>query len=184
MGTSCRTWIRALKFGCSCLFLSAVIELHAQDNVLVYGQVKDVETGSALTHFQVEVVQVGDTMVVQRIGSDARGRYQVELHYDTRVWLKFYRPGYVSKFVEFDLRGVYEEERRGGHGMELVLGLLERLDGLGYTAIEQEPFAVIHFNQGSYLTPDMERTERSRKAQERLVELQAAKRKTLADEAR
>lgn len=185
MGPTKSALSRASLYGIAFVFLSSSVICQAQENVLVYGQIDDLETRSFLAYVQVEVVQIGDTINVRLHRSDSLGRFRLELPYDTRVWLKFQLQGYVTKIIEFDLHGVRQGQRKGGHGMELKMGLLERFDGLNYTAIEEEPFALIHFNRSrSYLTPDMAWTDRKRQAEERMIEFHAALRKASSGEGR
>lgn len=157
--------------------ISAALTCPCQNNVLVYGAILDMETQRIVEHAAIDVVGINDSIHVISHPVGDGGRYSFNLAYGELCWVKFRGPGYVTKIVELDLRGVPRSDQEGGHGMEIDVPLVQRLDGVDHSLIELEPYAIARYDAGDgNFTWDMDHSYRMREIQRRILEEHARRR--------
>jgi hypothetical protein len=114
----------------------------AQDEVLVYGTIKDHATMDTLTSAQVVIAS--ERGVRDTVRQDGKGGYEFYLPYD-RLWqLRYEAPGRVTKLIAIDTRRVPAGDREGGHGMNIDMKLFPALLGKDYTLLK-EPMSIARY---------------------------------------
>ncbi|MBS1583916.1 MAG: hypothetical protein JST66_17090, partial [Bacteroidetes bacterium] len=118
------------------LLLAAGLSAQAQvDNVYVYGTVKDQFTAKKLDGITVTVFKNGSKLA--EAVTNASGKYEFNLDYGSEYKLLYAKPGMVSKNITIDTRNVPEEERAGGHGMNVEVNLFNELPGIDFSVLQQ-----------------------------------------------
>ncbi|HMC97351.1 MAG TPA: hypothetical protein VKG92_06860, partial [Flavobacteriales bacterium] len=104
---------------CAVLILAlSAVSLSAQvDVVLVFGTVKDMSTAKKLDGVIITVFKNGGKLV--EVPTNASGKYEVNLDYGAEYKIMCSKAGYVGKNIAIDTRNIPEEERQGGHGMNI-----------------------------------------------------------------
>ena len=121
-------------------FLSA----HAQvDVVMVYGTVKDFSTAKKLEGVTIAVFKNGGKLV--EIPTNASGKYEVNLDYGAEYKVMCSKAGYVSKNIAIDTRNIPEEDRQGGHGMNIDFTMMQDIPGVDFSVL-LEPFGKAKYN--------------------------------------
>lgn len=137
------------------------------DNVNVYGTVKDMSTAKKLDGVTITVFKNGAKLM--DVMSNASGKYEVNLDYGADYKVQCSKPGYVGKNITIDTRNVPEEERMGGHGMNIDFTMMVEVKDVDYTILN-EPFGKAQYTKSSgNFEWDMEYTARMRDAQARLL---------------
>jgi len=164
-----RAWPRGLLRACLISFFAFTWALvHGQvDNVMVYGTVKDMSTAKKLDGVTVTVFKNGAKLV--EVTTNASGKYEVNLDYGADFKVMCSKPGYVGKNINIDTRNVPEEERQGGHGMNIDFTMMVEIEGVDYSILN-EPFGKAKYVGASgNFEWDMDYTARMRDAQARLL---------------
>jgi hypothetical protein len=139
----------------------------AQDHVMVYGTVKDMSTSKKLDGVTVTVFKNGSKL--RDVITNASGKYEVNLDYGADYKIMCSKAGFVGKNITIDTRNVPEEERLGGHGMNIDFTLMAELSGVDYSILQQ-PFGKAAYTKASgNFEWDMEYTMRMRDAQAKLL---------------
>ena len=137
------------------------------DVVMVYGTVKDMSSAKKLDGVTVVIYKNGTKL--KEVRTNASGKYEAELDYGADYKVECVRAGYVGKNITIDTRNVPEEERLGGHGMNIDFTMMVEIDGVDYSILK-EPFGKAKYVGGSgNFEWDMEYTSRMRDAQARLL---------------
>lgn len=137
------------------------------DNVMVYGTVKDMSTAKKLDGVTVSVFKNGAKLV--DVNTNASGKYEVNLDYGADFKIMCSKPGYVGKNITIDTRNVPDEERQGGHGMNIDFTMMAEIQGVDFSVL-QEPFGMAKYEKSTgNFEWDMEYTARMRDAQARLL---------------
>ena len=147
------------------------------DNVMIYGTVKDLTTSKKLDGVTVTVFKNGAKLI--EVPTNASGKYEVNLDYGSDYKVMVSKSGFVGKNITIDTRNVPEEERQGGHGMNIDFSILSDLPGIDYSILN-EPFGKANYTAGTFAW-DMEYTNRMRDAQARLMKEYEDKRKREGD---
>ncbi len=137
------------------------------DNVMVYGTVKDMSTAKKLDGVTVSVFKNGAKLV--DVQTNASGKYEVNLDYGADYKIMCSKSGFVGKNISIDTRNVPDEERLGGHGMNIDFTMMAEIQGVDYSIL-LEPFGMAQYVKASgNFEWDMEYTARMRDAQARLL---------------
>ncbi len=157
----------ALIHWCWAVFLCiAGSPLLAQvDNVLIYGTVKDLTSSKKLDEVIVTVYKNGSKLI--DIPTNASGKYELNLDYGADYKIVVSKGGFVGKNIKIDTRNIPEEDRQGGHGMNIDFSMLTDLPGIDYSVLN-EPFGMAAYTNGTF-NWDIEYTNRMRDAQARLM---------------
>jgi len=148
-----------------------------QGHVEFFGKIRDKETGKCLREAKVRVVDLQDTGRTTLQQADRRGTYRFSLDYDAWYLLRFMAPGYVSKGMAVDLRGIPLSQREAGFNMSIDAALLERLDSVDYGIVEEFPFGMAVYDPAlNNIVWDMDYTTRQRKDQELVMKEHLARR--------
>lgn len=161
------------------LLLSAA-SLSAQvDVVLVFGTVKDWSTAKKLDGVIITVFKNGARLV--EVPTNASGKYEVNLDYGADYKVMCSKTGYVGKNIAIDTRNIPEEDRQGGHGMNIDFTMLVDIPDVDFSVL-QEPFGKAKYVAGSgNFEWDMEYTTGMREAQARLLKEYEEKKKREAN---
>lgn len=155
-----------------------ITAVHAQvDNVMIYGTVKDLTSSKKLDGVTVTVFKNGAKLI--DVPTNASGKYEVNLDYGSDYKIMVSKNGFVGKNITIDTRNVPEEERQGGHGMNIDFSMLSDLPGIDYSILN-EPFGKANYASGTFAW-DIEYTNRMRDAQARLMKEYDEKRKREGD---
>lgn len=152
----------------SLAFLLVLFTAHAQvDVVVVFGTVKDLSTSKKIDGVTITVYKNGAKLV--EVPTNASGKYEVNLDYGSEYKVMCSKKGYVSKNIAIDTRNIPEEERQGGHGMNIDFTMLQELPGVDFSIL-QEPFGKAKYvGATGNFEWDMDYTNRMRDAQVRLL---------------
>ena len=149
------------------------------DNVMVYGTVKDMSTAKKLDGVTVSVFKNGAKLV--DVTTNASGKYEVNLDYGADFKIMCSKPGFVGKNITIDTRNVPDEERQGGHGMNIDFTMMAEIQGVDFSIL-QEPFGKAQYvKETGNFEWDMEYTARMRDAQARLLKEYEDKKKREAN---
>ena len=135
------------------------------DNVMIYGTVKDLTSSKKMDAVSVIVYKNGAKLI--EVPTNASGKYEVNLDYGADYKIQVAKTGFVGKNITIDTRNVPEEERQGGHGMNIDFSIMSDLPGIDYSILN-EPFGMAKYTGGTF-TWDLEYTNRMRDAQARLM---------------
>jgi len=150
-----------------------------QDDIEVFGVMKDMDSGKTLVEGTVKVVDMLDTTFILTRALDSGGKYALRVPYDRKLLIHFDSPGMMGKQIVLDTRGVPKGDREGGHGMNVNATCIMPMLGVDYQLVEH-PFAIARFDatNGSFAW-DMRYVEEQKAAQLKLLEEHRAKRKEL-----
>ena len=162
---------RALRtirvFATSVSLLLAVLGYGQVDNVYVYGTVKDYTTSKKLDGITVTVFKNGGKLA--EVVTNASGKYEFNLDYGSDYKLVYSKPGIISKNISIDTKNIPEEERVGGHGMNVEMTLFQELPGIDFSVLQQ-PIGKAKFDPASKeVTWDLQYTEQVRSEIARLM---------------
>ncbi|MEZ4738201.1 MAG: hypothetical protein R2818_02335 [Flavobacteriales bacterium] len=135
------------------------------DNVLIYGTVKDLTSSKKLDDVTVTVFKNGAKLI--DVPTNASGKYEINLDYGADYKIVVAKAGFVGKNIKIDTRNIPEEDRQGGHGMNIDFSMLTDLPGIDYSILN-EPFGMAAYKDGAF-TWDIDYTNRMRDAQARLM---------------
>ena len=147
------------------LLITAVSGVAQVDNVLIYGTVKDLTSSKKLDGVTVTVFKNGAKLI--DVPTNASGKYEVNLDYGSDYKILVAKGGFVGKNITIDTRNIPEEERQGGHGMNIDFSMLTDLPGIDYSILN-EPFGKAAYAAGTFAW-DIEYTNKMRDAQARLM---------------
>lgn len=147
------------------------------DNVLIYGTVKDLTSSKKLDAVTVTVFKNGAKLI--DVPTNASGKYEVNLDYGSDYKILVSKTGFVGKNITIDTRNIPEEERQGGHGMNIDFSMLTDLPGIDYSILN-EPFGKAAYAAGTFAW-DIDYTNKMRDAQARLMREYDDKRKREGD---
>ncbi|MCC6541868.1 MAG: hypothetical protein IT225_06575 [Flavobacteriales bacterium] len=160
------------------LFVALTATVRGQvDNVMIYGTVKDLTSSKKIDGVSVIVYKNGAKLI--EVPTNASGKYEVNLDYGADYKIMVAKTGFVGKNITIDTRNIPEEERQGGHGMNIDFSILTDLPGIDYSVLN-EPFGMAKYSGGTF-TWDIEYTNRMRDAQARLMKEYEEKRKREGD---
>lgn len=161
-------------------FISLPFIASAQvDNVYVYGTVKDYVSSKKLDGITVTVYKNGGKLA--EVVTNASGKYEFNLDYGSEYKLVYSRTGMVSKNIAIDTRNIPEEERVGGHGMNVEMTLFAELPGIDFSVLQQ-PIGKAKFDGASKeVTWDLQYTEQVRAEIQRLMKEYDEKKKREAN---
>ncbi len=117
------------------LLLGTLIASAQVDNVYVYGTVKDYVSSKKLDGITVTVFKNGAKLA--EVVTSASGKYEFNLDYGSDFKLVYSKPGMVSKNISIDTKNIPEEERVGGHGMNVEMTLFQELPGIDFSILQQ-----------------------------------------------
>ncbi len=124
------------------LLLIPAVSTFGQDDIMVFGTIKDQIMGVPVSDGRVVVASergVRDTALV-----DSAGTYEFHLDYG-RLWqMRYEAPGRVTKLIAIDSRNIPAEERVGGHGMNVNMSLFIEEPGKDYAAFK-EPMSIARY---------------------------------------
>ncbi|MCB9167903.1 MAG: hypothetical protein H6595_10555 [Flavobacteriales bacterium] len=157
--------IRKLIAGLSVL---TALGLQAQvDNVYVYGTVKDYSSGKKLDGVNVVVYKNGAKLT--EVVTNASGKYEFNLDYGADYKIMYGKSGLVGKNIQIDTRNIPEEERVGGHGMNIEMTLFSELPGIDFAVLDK-PIGKAKFDPSTKeVTWDLDYTEQIRNEIARLM---------------
>ena len=169
--------LRACLLACSFLLFSAAFG--QVDNVYVYGTVKDYVSSKKLDGITVTVFKNGGKLT--EVVTNASGKYEFNLDYGSDYKLVYSRAGMVSKNISIDTKNIPEEERVGGHGMNVEMTLFTELPGIDFTVLQQ-PIGKAKFDPTTKeVTWDLQYTEQVRAEIQRLMKEYDEKKKREAN---
>lgn len=169
--------LRASLFVLSFLFLGQVFG--QVDNVYVYGTVKDYVSSKKLDGITVTVFKNGGKLA--EVVTNASGKYEFNLDYGSDYKLVYSKAGMVSKNISIDTKNIPEEERVGGHGMNVEMTLFAELPGIDFSVLQQ-PIGKAKFDPTTKeVTWDLQYTEQVRAEIQRLMKEYDEKKKREAN---
>lgn len=171
---------RALQF-CLAFWVSlfASVALGQVDNVYVYGTVKDYVSSKKLDGITVTVFKNGGKLT--EVVTNASGKYEFNLDYGSDYKLVYGKAGMVSKNISIDTKNIPEEERVGGHGMNVEMTLFAELPGIDFSVLQQ-PIGKAKFDPNTKeVTWDLQYTEQVRAEIARLMKEYDEKKKREAN---
>ncbi|MBK9273306.1 MAG: hypothetical protein IPM49_02045 [Flavobacteriales bacterium] len=149
------------------LLVTAGGALAQVDNVYVYGTVKDYTSAKKMDGVVVSVFKNGAKLT--ETTTNASGKYEFNLDYGADYKIVYSKTGIVSKNITIDTRNIPEEERVGGHGMNIEMTLFQELPGIDFTVLNQ-PIGKAKFDPtSSEVTWDLQYTEQIRSEIARLM---------------
>ncbi len=158
-------WVRSGLIVCL-IQLSLIVGAQV-DNVMVYGTVKDMTTAKKLDGVVVTVFKNGAKLV--DVSTNASGKYEVNLDYGSDFKIMCSKPGFVGKNITINTKEVPEEERSGGHGMNIDFTMMAELSGVDYSIL-LEPFGKAKYDKATgNFEWDIDYTTRMRDAQAKLL---------------
>lgn len=170
--------ISALRCCFAVVFVALAVAMTAQvDNVMIYGTVKDLTSSKKLDAVTVTVFKNGAKLI--DVPTNASGKYEINLDYGSDYKIMVSKSGFVGKNITIDTRNIPEEERQGGHGMNIDFSMLTDLPGIDYSILN-EPFGKAAYAAGTFAW-DIDYTNKMRDAQARLMKEYDEKRKREGD---
>ncbi len=169
--------LRACLLACSFVLFAAAFG--QVDNVYVYGTVKDYVSSKKLDGITVTVFKNGGKLA--EVVTNASGKYEFNLDYGSDYKLVYSKAGMVSKNIAIDTKNIPEEERVGGHGMNVEMTLFTELPGIDFSVLQQ-PIGKAKFDATTKeVTWDLQYTEQVRAEIQRLMKEYDEKKKREAN---
>ena len=169
--------LRAYLTLCSVLLFAAAFG--QVDNVYVYGTVKDYVSSKKLDGITVTVFKNGGKLA--EAITNASGKYEFNLDYGSDYKIVYSKAGMVSKNISIDTKNIPEEERVGGHGMNVEMTLFTELPGIDFSVLQQ-PIGKAKFDPNTKeVTWDLQYTEQVRAEIARLMKEYDEKKKREAN---
>lgn len=127
-GIACMRWVVALAL------VLVLAPLRAQiDVVYVYGTVKDYTSSKKIEDVVVTVFKNGGKLVEAQ--TNASGKYELNLDYGADYKIVYSKNGLVTKNVAIDTRNIPEEDRAGGHGINIEMTLFPDIPGVDFSVL-------------------------------------------------
>jgi hypothetical protein len=159
--------------------LSTLLLGQGVDIVYVYGTVKDYTSSKKLDGVTVSVFKNGAKLA--ETTTNASGKYEFNLDYGSDYKIVYGKTGVVAKNITIDTRNIPEEERVGGHGMNVEMTLFNELPGMDFSVLQQ-PIGKAKFDAAtSEVTWDLQYTEQIRSEIARLMNEYDSKKKREAN---
>lgn len=117
------------------ILFSAAGSLQAQEELYIFGVVKDYANSSKLENVKITAYHNGTK--VDEYTTRPNGKYEFFLDLGKEYDLEFSRSGWVSKKVYMDSRNIPEEDVGAGFSMNIEMSLFEELEGLDVSILEQ-----------------------------------------------
>jgi hypothetical protein len=105
------------------------------DVVYVYGTVKDYSTSKKIDDVTVTVFKNGAKMIDVR--TNASGKYELNLDYGADYKILYSKDGVVDKNITIDTRNIPEEDRVGGHGINVEMTLFPTIPDLDFSVLDK-----------------------------------------------
>ena len=112
---------------------------------MMYGTVKDLTSSKKLDDVSVTVFKNGAKLI--DVPTNASGKYELNLDYGADYKIVVDKAGFVGKNITIDTRNIPEEDRQGGHGMNIDFSMFTDLPGIDYSILN-EPFGMAAYNDG------------------------------------
>ncbi|MBK8497981.1 MAG: hypothetical protein IPL52_03985 [Flavobacteriales bacterium] len=161
------------------LVLSSAATMAQVDVVVVFGTVKDFSTAKKLEGVTITVFKNGGKLL--EVPTNASGKYEVNLDYGADYKIMCSRTNYVGKNISIDTRNIPEEDRAGGHGMNIDFTMMQDLPGVDFSVL-QEPFGKAKYSPtAGNIEFDVDYTNKMRDAQARLLKEYEDKKKREAN---
>lgn len=125
------------------LLLVAALSYGQEEELFVYGVIKDVESLKKMNAVKVDVYQNGD--VFDTFTTTSNGRYEFTMPLGFNYQIKFSSGEYVTKKVQFDTRNIPDEDKRGGFKSNMDMTLFGNVEGFD-TSILDQPIGKASFN--------------------------------------
>lgn len=146
----------------------------ASSTILVYGRIKDAESGDGMARFHIRVDDgMSGALVDSATVVDDSASYELELDYGKSYLLHYTADGYTTKSLVLDARGIPAMEDDGGFGMHMDVGLVERLPGVDYRALDEPLGRAYYVPQDSAMVWDSVHVAERRVLLKALMEEQA-----------
>ena len=117
----------------------------AQNDVSIFGVVRDHDDNKKISGVSIEVKQDGNKY--NTLSSNASGKYEFVISFDHDYEIIYTYPDYVTKFLTIDTRNVPSEEKEGGYEMNIDMTLFRRIEGLDVSILDN-PIGKAQFDQG------------------------------------
>lgn len=128
-----------MKIRTTIISLLAVLCLHisalAQDDIYVYGTVKDYVSAKKLPDIKITIFKNGAK--IQEVVTGANGKYEFNLDFGADYKMVYEGGTMVSKNILIDTRNIPEEERQGGFGMNVDMTLFKETPGLDVSILDK-----------------------------------------------
>lgn len=125
------------------LIVSPFFALAQDDQLMIFGTVKDDATNKKMVGVDVVVYQ--DGVEYDRMTTNARAEYDFSLPLRHDYVFSYEIPGYGNKRIQVDASGVPPEDLKGGFKLDLDMTLFELVDGFD-TSILEDPFGKAAFD--------------------------------------
>ncbi|QQR87119.1 MAG: hypothetical protein IPJ76_02510 [Flavobacteriales bacterium] len=148
--------------------------------ILVYGRIKDAETGEGMERFHIRVADgVSGALVDSATVVDDSASYELEIDYGRSYRLYYTADGYTTKSMVVDARGIPAMDDDGGFGMHMDVGLVERLPDVDYSMLDEPLGQARYMPEDSAMQWDSAHVAQRRALLKTLMEEQARVRSRL-----
>lgn len=142
--------------------------------VLVYGRIKDAETGEGMQRFHIRLEDaVSGALVDSATIEDDSASYEMELDYGRSYHLHYSADGYTAKSLVVDARDLTELNGAGGFAMHMNVGLVQRLLGIDYTLLDEPLGRAYYSEESTAIVWDTVHVAQRQRLLEQLMEEQA-----------
>lgn len=117
------------------LMLISFIGRSQEDYINTFGSVKDERTGKKLSDVNISITRDGEPL--QSYLTPANGKFNFDLEFGYSYNIYYELEGYVTKFITIDGRNVHPEDRMGGFGFDLEMGLFQFVEGVNFDILKQ-----------------------------------------------
>ena len=125
-----------------------------EDNIFLDGEVTDYYTGESISGVSIKATVNGST-TAQGL-SDGKGEYKTVLEYDKIYTITFSKPGYSSKIITMDTRGVADLKRQKVPDMGAEITLFKPNDCIKTDLLDAPIGRAMYFKNKNVMDWDME----------------------------
>lgn len=127
----------------SIIFLIGGLTVFGQDDLRVFGSVKDADTFKKLEGVLVQVEKDGSVFDSYTTGGNSKFDFEMDLGHNYKFI--FSKAGFVSKNVEISTKNIPEEDQEGGFDAKIDMSLFEKQDGFDESILES-PIGIMSFD--------------------------------------
>lgn len=132
-----------IKFVLTGIFLFLGMISWSQEDIHIYGTVKEVETNHKLESVLVQVTQDGKTF--DSYTTTGSSKFEFDLPLGHLYEIKFSKSDYIGKKIQINTKYIPEEDQEGGFKLDLDMSLFAFIEGFNEDILE-EPIGIAAYD--------------------------------------
>lgn len=135
-----------LKISALFLLLLGNISGFSQEDVLIFGAVRESELHKKVAGVTITIYQDGTKY--NTIKTNSSGKYELILNFDHDYKVVYSYPEYATKFLTFNLKDIPDISKEGGREINIDMELPRKIEGVDYSLLDN-PIGKFEYNPSS-----------------------------------